>query len=133
MRIRFLIQILGWIWSFFLKLGPSEILGCFFFFTRRCHIVVENEEREKGSRPSLGIQSTLRPVPATGGAVSQSGSINLSAYPSKKKKKNSSGAPESQSRALARAQRAWGEPAGAKYTQMYTDWNNTRRCTYHSQ
>lgn len=85
---------------------------------------------EKRSRPLLGIQSAPRPMPATEGAVSQSGSINLSAYPSKKK---SSGAPGSRIRALARAQRAWGDPAGTKYTQLYTDMKNTQGYTYHSQ
>lgn len=68
-------------------------------------------------------------VPATEGAVRQSGSINLSAKPSKK----SSEASGIQIRALARAESAWGEPAGAKYTQPYADMQNTKKCTYHSQ
>lgn len=99
LRIRFLIQISGWIWGFFLKLGPSEILGLHndvILFVRVCAC---GKQREMCSRPSLGIQGTLQLVPAAEGAVSQSGSVNLSAYPSK----YSPGPPGSQIRALARA------------------------------
>ena len=70
--------------GFFLKLRASEILGLLSDVILFVLCVFEgNKETEKCSRPLLGIRSTLRTVPATEGAVSQSGSINLSAYPSK--------------------------------------------------
>lgn len=80
-----MIQILVWIWSFFRKLGPSESQGLLSDVMLFMCVFVGNkatEERVYGSW-SLGIQSTSQPVPTTVEAVSQSGSINLSTYPSK--------------------------------------------------
>lgn len=80
-----MIQILVWIWSFFRKLGPSESHGLLSDVMLFMCVFVGNkatEERVYGSW-SLGIQSTSQPVPTTVEAVSQSGSINLSTYPSK--------------------------------------------------
>lgn len=84
LRIRLLIQILGGIWGFFLKLGPCENLG----FALWCHVAcvcahVGNKER-KALVAIRCIHIALHLVPATDGGVSQSSSINYSAYPHKK-------------------------------------------------
>lgn len=124
-----MIQILGWIWGLLLKLGQSEILCLLddvILFV--CVCLWETKSRKSAHGHRLVFRVRFRLVPATEGAVSRSGSINLSAYPSKK----SSGAPGNQNRALARAQRAYGDPAGAKYTQLYADMKSTQRCTYPS-
>ncbi len=50
LRIRFLIQISGWIWGFFLKLGISEILGLSDDVTLFVCVYLFETKRKKSAR-----------------------------------------------------------------------------------
>lgn len=119
MRIRFLIQILGRIWGFFLKLGPTEILGLLDDVILFLCVCGKQRERKELTANRLVFrvrcgrcQPQKEQLASPGASICQQG-------------KKSCGAPGSLSRALVRAQRAWGDPAGTKYTQLYTHMINT--------